>query len=205
MLTGFKYIGEKIKEFESTGESYVFGGEESYGYLVETEVRDKDAVSAAALTAEMALYDRERGMSLLEHLQDIYRRFGYFEEILISKTFKGQAGVEKIKGLMSLLRENTPESLGGLKLTVVKDYKLRKQTDIASGENSVIALPESNVLQFVLEDGSVVTARPSGTEPKIKFYASCRAEKDKELSASEAEVKEKLKLISEDLEKICAG
>ena len=205
VLTGFKYIGEKIKEFESTGESYVFGGEESYGYLVETEVRDKDAVSAAALTAEMALYDRERGMSLLEHLQDIYRRFGYFEEILISKTFKGQAGVEKIKGLMSLLRENTPESLGGLKLTVVKDYKLRKQTDIASGENSVIALPESNVLQFVLEDGSVVTARPSGTEPKIKFYASCRAEKDKELSASEAEVKEKLKLISEDLEKICAG
>ncbi len=203
VLTGFKYIGEKIKEFESTGESYVFGGEESYGYLIETEVRDKDAVSAAVLTAEMALYDRERGMSLLDHLNDIYSRFGYFEEILISKTFKGQAGLEKIKTLMNSLRENAPESVGGSKVAVIRDFQLSLETDTASGTKSEIKLPKSDVIQLVLADGTVVTARPSGTEPKIKFYASCRAEKGLELTKAQADVKKKLEKIRYDLEEIC--
>ena len=141
VLTGFKYIGEKIKEFETTGESYVFGGEESYGYLVETEVRDKDAVSAAVITAEMALYDRERGISLLDHLNDIYRRFGYFKEILISKTFKGQSGVERIKGLMNGLRDDTPETIGGSCVAVIRDYKLSRETDTANGSTRAIELP----------------------------------------------------------------
>lgn len=204
VLTGFKYIGEKIKEFESTGENYVFGGEESYGFLLETEVRDKDAVSAAVITAEMALYDRNRGMSLLEHLNDIYRRFGYFKEILISKTFKGQTGVEKIKSLMTSLRENSPKSLGGVPVAVIKDYKLRTETDKDTGSVKDIMLPEADVLQFVLKDGTIVTARPSGTEPKIKFYASCCAAKGVERSAAEAEVDAKLKKISDDLEALCS-
>ncbi len=203
VLTGFKYIGEKIREFETSGENYVFGGEESYGYLVETEARDKDAVSAAVITAEMALYDRERGMSLLDHLNDIYERFGYFEELLISKTFKGQSGVEKIKALMNGLRENTPSKIGQDGVALVRDYKLRKETEVATGKESPIKLPESNVLQFVLEDGSIVTARPSGTEPKIKFYASCCAEKGRPSADARAEVKAKLSKISDDLEKFC--
>ena len=204
VLTGFKYIGEKIKEFEATGESYVFGGEESYGYLVETEVRDKDAVSAAVITAEMALYDRERGMSLLDHLNDIYRRFGYYKEILISRTFKGQSGVERIKGLMTGLREEPPQSIGGSRVAVIKDYKLRLETDTASGKTKEIELPEANVLQYVLDDGTVVTARPSGTEPKIKFYASCCAEKGMELHTAESQVEDKLKKISGDIESLCS-
>ena len=203
VLTGFKYIGEKIKEFESTGESYVFGGEESYGYLVETEVRDKDAVSAAVITAEMALYDSARGMSLLEHLNDIYKRFGYFKEILISKTFKGQSGVEKIKGLMTSLRDDAPASLGGIRVAAVKDYLKRTETETASGNVTEIKLPESNVLQFILDEGTIVTARPSGTEPKIKFYASCRAEKGLKLKDAEDGVEQKLKKISDDIEKLC--
>ena len=204
VLTGFKYIGEKIKQFESTGENYVFGGEESYGYLVETEVRDKDAVSAAVLTAEMTLHDRERGMSLLDHLRDIYKRFGYFEEILISKTFKGQTGLEKIRGLMNGLRSTPPDSIGGSSIAVIRDYLKSRETEVGSGKSTEIMLPESNVIQFVLSDGSVVTARPSGTEPKIKFYASCRAEKGLDEKKAEAHVKEKLERIREDLEKICS-
>ncbi|MDC7225816.1 MAG: phospho-sugar mutase [Spirochaetales bacterium] len=203
VLTGFKYIGEKIKEFETSGESYVFGGEESYGYLLETEVRDKDAVSAAVITAEMALYDRSRGMSLLDHLNDIYERFGFFKEIQIAKTFKGQAGVEKIKGLMNSLRENNPEKLGGSPVMIVKDYKLRVESDKTNGSEKKIELPESNVLQFILEDGTIVTARPSGTEPKIKFYASCRADKGLALKDAEAEVEAKLEKLSNDIESLC--
>lgn len=201
VLTGFKYIGEKIKEFETTGQNYVFGGEESYGYLVETEVRDKDAVSAAVLTAEMALVDRVRGMSLLDHLKDIYRRFGYFEEILISKTFKGQSGKEKIESLISGLRENPPAEFGGCSVVKVKDYGKSAETDTATGKESKIELPASNVIQFVLEDETIITARPSGTEPKVKFYASCRAEKG--AADGEAAVKDKLNKIREDIENLC--
>ncbi|MBI9105471.1 MAG: phospho-sugar mutase [Spirochaetales bacterium] len=203
VLTGFKYIGEKMKEFESTGQNYVFGGEESYGYLVETEVRDKDAVSAAVLTAEMALVNMNRGMSLIDHLNDIYKRFGYFEEILISKTFKGQSGLEKIGGLMTRLRENSPESIGGSRVAIIRDFGRGVEKEIPSGNESRIELPSSNVLQFVLDDKTIITARPSGTEPKIKFYASCRAEKGTDHASSVADVKGRLNRITEDVERLC--
>src|SRR6056297_3909457 len=122
VLTGFKYIAEKIKEFESTGETYIFGGEESYGYLVTDKIRDKDAVSAAFLTAEMALYHRTRGKTLLDRLNEIYQEYGYFQEILVSRAFKGMSGKETMDGLMRRLRENFPVEVGGIAVTQVKDY-----------------------------------------------------------------------------------
>ena len=200
VLTGFKYIGEKIREFEQTGQNYVFGGEESYGYLIETEVRDKDAVSAAVITAEMALFDRERGMSLLDHLKDIYSRYGYFEETLVSRTFKGQSGLQKIADLMSGLRENPPQAIGLSDVAVIRDYKSGVEKYLISGEQDMIDLPSSNVLQFVLEDGTVVTARPSGTEPKIKFYASCRGIWNEEGVAA---VGEKIAAVKKSVDEIC--
>ncbi|MFP4415851.1 MAG: phospho-sugar mutase, partial [Chitinispirillaceae bacterium] len=175
-LTGFKYIGEKIRQFEEQGGElqYVFGGEESYGYLVETQTRDKDAVSAATMTAEMALYYSSQGKTIFDRLNEIYEKYGYFEEKLISKYFKGAAGSQIMNDLMAKLRNDPPAMLGEEKTVLVKDYKtgmvqnLQQQTSEKS-----IDLPSSNVLQFVLSEGSVVTARPSGTEPKIKFYAGC--------------------------------
>jgi phosphoglucomutase len=151
----------------------------------------------------MALYNMDRGFSLLDYLNDIYSRFGYFEEILVSRTFKGQAGIEKIKGLMSGLRENTPGTIGGIAVSVVRDYQKRVETDCTSGRGKAIKLPESNVLQFVLTDGTIITARPSGTEPKIKFYASCRADRGTELSEAKKEVGNKLEKIKEAVEELC--
>jgi phosphoglucomutase len=203
VLTGFKYIGEKIKEYESTGQNYVFGGEESYGYLLETEVRDKDAVSAAVLTAEMALFDRDRGISLLDHLNDIYKRFGYFEEILVSKTFKGQSGLEKIVNLINHLRENPPKTFGGSRVSVIKDYGKGRAVNILTGLESEIELPSANVIQFILDDETIVTARPSGTEPKVKFYASCRAADGDSGEQAENEVKSKLQKIRDEIENLC--
>ena len=204
VLTGFKYIADKIKKFEEeTGESYVFGGEESYGYLIETEVRDKDAVSAAFMTAEMALYNRSRGWSVLDHLNDIHRRYGYFKEILISKYFKGQKGLEIMNGLMETLRTNPPNAFGSLSVLSLKDYKDGTTTSLSGGTKlKDIDLPSSNVLQFLLDDGSVVTARPSGTEPKIKFYASCCTDPGGELDRAKDEVGEKLEGIRVSLNSI---
>jgi len=175
VLTGFKYIAEKIREFEETGETFVFGGEESYGYLVTDKIRDKDAISAAFMTVEMALYHRTRGRSLMQRLDEIFNKYGYFEEILVSRAFKGMEGKETMESLMRRLREEKPVQIGNETVRLIRDYK----TGTTTGKNGVgkrdITLPSSNVLQFVLEDDSIVTARPSGTEPKIKFYASCRA------------------------------
>lgn len=206
VLTGFKYIAEKMMEFETrTGEGYVFGGEESYGYLIETEVRDKDAISAAFLTAEMALYNRARGWSVLDHMNDIYRRFGYFKEILISKYFKGQKGLAIMNGLMDRLRSDPPASLGSMKLSALKDYQDGTTLAIGTGKKEKnLDMPSSNVLQFLLEDGSVVTARPSGTEPKIKFYASCCTQPGPDLARAEQEVARKLEDIQKDIECIIA-
>ena len=122
VLTGFKYIADLIKKFEFTDEDYIFGGEESYGYLIETEVRDKDAISAAFLTAEMALYNRSLGRSVLDHLKDIYSRFGLFRESLISAYFKGQKGLTIMGDLMERLRKEPPERIGSRKVTMIKDY-----------------------------------------------------------------------------------
>ena len=176
VLTGFKYIGEKMGQFEKTGQTYVFGGEESYGFLVETEIRDKDAVSAAVLTAEMTLWNLRQKRSVLDHLHELYRKHGCFKEILLSKGFKGQQGFDQMQAIMTRLREDPPVSIGGSKVFVIKDYQSGESTNIKTGEKSKIQLPISNVLQFVLENRSIVTIRPSGTEPKVKFYASSRTE-----------------------------
>ena len=158
-LTGFKWIAAVEANFEKDNSaSYVFGLEESYGYKVETEVMDKDGVSAAAMCAEMILYWRSQGKSLLEHLDDLYKEFGYFEDRAISQNFPGASGSETMKAMMSSMRANPPKSLGGEKVIKVRDCMADPN------------LPKSNVLQFYLESGTIVSARPSGTEPKIKFY-----------------------------------
>ena len=158
-LTGFKWIAAIEDEFEKAGTyNYVFGLEESYGYKVEKEVMDKDGVSAAAMCAEMILYWRSEGKSLLEHLDEMYKEFGYFEDRAISQNFPGASGGETMKAMMASMRKDPPASLGGEKVVRVRD--LMNDPD----------LPKSNVLQFYLESGTIVSARPSGTEPKIKFY-----------------------------------
>ena len=158
-LTGFKWIANVEANFEKAGTyNYVFGLEESYGYKVEKEVMDKDGVSAAAMCAEMILYWRSQGKSLLEHLDDMYKEYGYFEDRAISQNFPGQSGVQTMKEIMAKLRKDPPATLGGQKVVKVRD--LMNDPD----------LPKSNVLQFYLESGTIVSARPSGTEPKIKFY-----------------------------------
>ncbi len=195
VLTGFKYIAEKIKEFEDTGEKYIFGGEESYGYLVTDEVRDKDAVSAAFLAVEMTLYHRSKGKSVLDRLKEIWDEYGYFEEMLISRYFEGQEGKAVMDTLMASLRAAPPKTFGGIPVEQIRDY-MSGTTLSASGERvKNITLPASNVLQFVLADGSMVTVRPSGTEPKIKFYASCRTDAGVPLKQARVETERKLKAI----------
>ncbi|GAA0091494.1 phospho-sugar mutase [Paraclostridium bifermentans] len=167
-LTGFKFIGEKIHEFENSNEkTFIMGYEESYGYLVGTHARDKDGVVASLLISEMAAFYYEKGMSLYEGLMDIYSRYGYFREELKSITLKGIDGMEKIKSIMNYFRNSNIESIGGLKVNDIKDYS-----------KGIAGLPKSDVLKFILEDNSWVAIRPSGTEPKIKFYFGCNG-KDK--------------------------
>ena len=189
VLTGFKFIGEKIREFEiDASYDYLFGGEESYGYLIGTAVRDKDAVSAATMTAEMTLFHRSEGRSLLQQLKKLWANFGYYKELLINLDFEGQAGAAKIAEIMTGLRASLPQEIAGIRVVTVKDYQSSIATDVTSGSTTTIELPSANVLQFVLADETVVTARPSGTEPKIKFYASTYAE-------SETAVESKMSII----------
>ncbi|WP_088014241.1 phospho-sugar mutase [Gottfriedia acidiceleris] len=170
-LTGFKFIGEKIKEYEQTNEySFLFGYEESYGYLIKPFVRDKDAIQATVLAAEIATYYKTKGMTLYEGLNSLYEQFGYYLEGLKSLTLKGIEGTEKIQSILTNYRQNPPIDINGLKVVTVEDYKLQEKTTLESGEKEQILLPKSNVLKYQLEDGSWVCLRPSGTEPKIKFY-----------------------------------
>lgn len=177
-LTGFKWIASVMAEFEKTNTyQYVFGYEESYGYNVETEVRDKDGISAAAMCAEMTLYWRSCGKSLLDRLNEIYSQHGYFLDRAISKGFPGAAGAQTMKNLMTRLRTDGLKTLGGKTVVRIRDVQKGIQFDPAApGKTEPTGLPSSNVLQFYMEDGSMVSARPSGTEPKIKFYISCIAE-----------------------------
>lgn len=172
-LTGFKYIGELITRLEGK-EQYLVGGEESYGYLVGDLVRDKDAPNSCAFIAEMAAYYKDQGKTLFEVLMELYQTHGCYEEKLISLTKKGKSGAEEIQGMMQDLRSNPPKSLGGVIVSRVKDYKLSIDSDVLSGTTSSIDLPKSDVLQFITVDGDVISARPSGTEPKIKFYCSVK-------------------------------
>lgn len=171
-LTGFKWIASVMADFEKTGRnSYVFGFEESYGYNVETAVRDKDGVSAAAMCAEMTLYWRSQGKSLLQRLEELYAKFGYFEDRSISQNFPGASGGQTMKNIMAKLREEGLKSLGGKTVVSIRDVGTSTVYNPSNpADKTAIALPKSNVLQFFLEDGSIVSARPSGTEPKIKFY-----------------------------------
>lgn len=204
VLTGFKFIGLKIKEFEAEeSHTYIFGGEESYGFLVGTDVRDKDAVSAATMTAEMALWNITQGRSVLDHLNEIYMKYGYFEELLISNYFEGQQGAAIMANLMAQLRDHPPVSLGGMKISEIIDYK--NSTTTYCDKNEVLSnidLPSSDVLQFLLEEGSLVTARPSGTEAKIKFYASCCEVPGIELEKAKAGTAKKIKAIEKQVNEL---
>ena len=172
VLTGFKFIGEQIGLLEEKGEEnrYVFGFEESYGYLAGTYVRDKDAVVASMLICEMAAYYRTQGISLLQARENMYKKYGVFRHSLQSFAFEGESGMNKMASLMQSLRDNRPTAIGGLSVTSVSDYQTRETTDIATGSKTPITLPKSNVLVFNLEQGAKVVIRPSGTEPKIKVY-----------------------------------
>jgi len=173
-LTGFKYIGQLMTELE--GKKYfIGGGEESYGYLIGDLVRDKDAVVSAAFISEMTAYYKDKGASLYNALLDMYVEYGLYKEDLVSLTKKGKSGAEEIKAMMVKFRENPPATLGGSKVSVLKDYELSQETDLATGKVTKLDYPTSDVLQFITEDGSIVSARPSGTEPKIKFYCSVNA------------------------------
>lgn len=172
VLTGFKYIGEIILNLEKNHEEnrYLFGFEESYGYLSGTYVRDKDAVVASMLVCEMAAYYKKQGKSLTEVIDGLYEEFGYYLNKTYSFEFEGAAGMQKMSDIMSSVRENMPEAVDKYKVVKVSDYMLKKETDIKTGENSDINLPKSNVISLNLEGDNAVIIRPSGTEPKIKLY-----------------------------------
>jgi phosphoglucomutase len=170
-LTGFKFIAALIKQEEGKKE-FIGGGEESYGYMISDFVRDKDAIASCAMLAEMCAWAKDQGMTVFELLAKVYEEFGFYLEDLVSLTKKGMKGAEEIQQMMADFRTNTPQTLAGLKVVELLDYQSSKSKNLNSGEESDIDLPKSNVLQFILEDGSKISARPSGTEPKIKFYIS---------------------------------
>ena len=200
-LTGFKYIGQVMTELE--GKKYfIGGGEESYGYLIGDLVRDKDAVVSAAFISEMTAYYKDKGASLYNALLDMYVEYGLYKEDLVSLTKKGKTGAEEIKAMMVKFRENPPASLGGSKVSILKDYELSQETDLATGKVTKLDYPTSDVLQLITEDGSIVSARPSGTEPKIKFYCSVNAPlADRaDFAKVNEELGEKIKSVMTDLQ-----
>lgn len=200
VLTGFKWIAEMIKEKEGK-ENYVIGGEESFGLMIGDQVRDKDSVSAVALLCEMAAYEKNLGRTLYDKLIELYIEYAFYYEKLISITKKGMHGQEEIADMMKGYRDNPPKELNGSKVKELLDYKLQVGKNLDTGETWNIDLPKSNVLQFILEDGSKISARPSGTEPKIKFYFSVKtALKSKEdFDNKFTVVEEKIKKIIKDL------
>ena len=171
VLTGFKYIGEQIKFFEQSGSNeYCFGFEESYGCLVGTHARDKDAVVAVMSLCEAAAYYKSQNLSLWDQMLNIYDKYGYYKEDLKSVTLKGVEGVAKIAEMMNELRNNPPKAFGDYKVEAVRDYKKNEILDLTTGTVKETGLPNSNVLYFDLNDSAWCCVRPSGTEPKIKFY-----------------------------------
>ena len=195
VLTGFKFIAEQIQHDEETGDhTFMFGFEESYGYLVKSFVRDKDAVQAVLLLTEVAARFKNEGKTLYDGLQALYAKHGYFLEKTISVTVAGLEGPQKIKALLDGLRASVPTSFGGLKVALAQDFAVNEQKD-ANDVVSEIGLPTSNVLKYILEDGSWIAVRPSGTEPKIKFYIGAKAD-------SEEAAKEKVAALQADLEKL---
>lgn len=197
VLTGFKYIGEVILNLEKKHEEnrYLFGFEESYGYLSGTYVRDKDAVVASMLVCEMAAYYKKQGKSLAEVIDGLYEEFGYYLNQTYSFEFSGAAGMQKMADIMTAVRDNTPKSVAGYDVVKVSDYLLKKETEIATGKTADIDLPKSNVIALNLSDDNAVIIRPSGTEPKIKLYITSVG-KDKE---NAVEICEKLVAASKEI------
>jgi phosphoglucomutase len=200
VLTGFKWIAELIKEKEGK-ENYIVGGEESYGLMIGANTRDKDAVSAVALLCEMAAYEKNQGRSLFEKLIAIYVQYGFYQEQLISITKKGMDGQQQIATMMEGYRQQPPTLINGIAVTQLLDYELRQGKNIQTGETWPIALPASNVLQFILADGTKISARPSGTEPKIKFYCSVHhpLKNPKDFDAVQTLLNNKIKAIMEEM------
>jgi phosphoglucomutase len=196
VLTGFKWIAELVKEKEGK-ENYIIGGEESFGLMIGDQIRDKDAVSAVALLCEMAAYEKSKGRSLFDKMIELYMQYGFYYEHLISITKKGMNGQQEIADMMEGYRNNPPALIAGMQVTTLLDYQLQVSTNLVTGEKTKIALPKSNVLQFVTEDGTKISARPSGTEPKIKFYFSVNASLKDRASFDEvyAHLKDKINTI----------
>lgn len=188
VLTGFKYIGELMTANEGK-KRFIMGGEESYGFLIGDLVRDKDAVVSCAFIAEMAAYFKNEGKSVYETLQSIYAKYGYFKEKQVSLTKKGKSGADEIKEMMTQFRANSPQQLGGIDVIAVKDYKSSELHDLQNDRKEPINLPKSDVLQFVTAEGDIISIRPSGTEPKIKFYCNVKIEAD---GASDGEEMDRL-------------
>ena len=184
-LTGFKYIGEQINEFERTGHrSFLFGYEESYGYLIGDFVRDKDAIQTCLLIAEVAAYYKTRSMSLFDGLQELFETYGYYQEDLESMTLKGKEGIEQIQKILKDFREHPPKEFAGKSVKVIEDYESSKRLIVDEGREETIDLPIANVLKYYLTNGAWICVRPSGTEPKIKFYVGVKeatAEQSKQL------------------------
>ncbi|MEH7434273.1 phospho-sugar mutase [Bacillus thuringiensis] len=192
-LTGFKFIGEKIRQYEESGQyEFQFGYEESYGYLIRPFCRDKDAVQSVLFACEVAAYYKSQGKTLYDGLLEVFEKYGFFREDLVSLTLKGKDGAEQIQEMMATFRENPPKEVAGLTVVAVEDYKASIVTSLQDGHKEEIHLPKSNVLKYQLEDGSWFCLRPSGTEPKIKFYFGV---KDSSLQNSE----QKLLTIKEDI------
>ncbi len=199
-LTGFKWIAELIREREGKLQ-FIAGGEESYGYLIGDAVRDKDAVASAVMIAEVAAWAQAKGSSFYNELQKLYLKYGLYHETLKSITMQGKSGADEIQAMMKNLRDNPPVSLGGDKIVRIFDYKTQSVLDVLSGKKSAIDLPSSNVLQFITESGSKITARPSGTEPKIKFYFGLKSKVSslEAIDSKKAELQSNIDLILKDL------
>ena len=200
-LTGFKYIGQLITSLQGT-KTFIGGGEESYGYLIGELVRDKDAIVSCAFIAEMTAFYKDKGSSLYDALLNMYVEYGLYKEELVSLTKKGKSGAEEIKAMMEKFRNNPPVTLGGSKVKTLKDYELGVETDLDTKEKSKLDFPTSDVLQFITEDGSIISARPSGTEPKIKFYCSVNAPlaNKEDFATADAALGDKIKSLMEDLQ-----
>ena len=200
VLTGFKWISSLIREKESK-ENYIIGGEESFGLMIGDKIRDKDGVSAVAILCEMAAYEKNKGRSLFDKLIDLYVEYGFYKEALISITKKGMNGAKEIAAMMEGYRKNPPETIAGSRVVQLLDYQVREGRDLIAKRNWTINIPASNVLQFILEDGSKISARPSGTEPKIKFYFSVntKLQNEKDFERTEKILDEKIAGIIADM------
>ncbi|HBB48962.1 MAG TPA: phosphoglucomutase [Flavobacteriaceae bacterium] len=192
-LTGFKWIAKMVKDYPE--QEFIGGGEESFGYMVGDFVRDKDAVTASLLICEIAAYLKGQGSSVWAYLEQLYQQYGYFQEALISQVKKGRQGAEEIKAIMSLFRQSPPKTIAGSPVTKIEDYQSKKVLDLLSGQEYPLDLPASNVLIFYTQSGAKIAARPSGTEPKIKYYISVTGRKNEELAPQIEAIKTDLNLL----------